>query len=38
MYDKYRKTKELKVGVYVAIISIAKSIDILDIKTTLLTT
>ena len=38
MCDNYRKTEELKVGVCVAITSIAKSIDTLGIKTTLSTT
>ena len=38
MCDNYRKTEELKVGVFVAITSIAKSIDTLGIKTTLSTT
>ena len=38
MYDNYRKTKELKVGIYVAITSIAKSINTLGIKITLSTT
>jgi hypothetical protein len=38
MYDNYRKTKKLKVGIYVAITSITKSIDTLGIKITLSTT
>jgi hypothetical protein len=38
MCDNYSKTEELKVGVCVTITSIAKSINTLGIKTTLLTT